>query len=174
MNFDKFPKDFWKETQSSIEFIPTNLTPKNICFTAIKMFIFRNEKILLTKVPRGWDIPTGHIEKDETLIETARRETKEETGAKLIKTQFIGYLKLLKLKENEENKRYPKISAIAIFLSTDFKLGPLENKFEATDRKLQKINSVQEIHHNWTELMESIMRYAYFLSKNYDKEKNNL
>jgi len=169
MNFDKFPKDFWKETQNSIEFIPTSLIPKNIHFTAIKMFIFRNENILLTKVPRGWDIPTGHIEQGETLIETARRETKEETGAKLITAQFIGYFKLLKLKENKENKRYPKISAIAVFLSTDFKIGPLENKFEATDRKLQKINSIQKIHHNWTDLMESVMRYAYSLSKNYGK-----
>ncbi len=40
----------------------------------------RNPKFLLMKHPRRWDLPKGHCEPNETYLETALRETHEETG----------------------------------------------------------------------------------------------
>ncbi len=52
--------------------------------------IFRKEaesrKFLLLHYEEGhWDFPKGHVEKNETETETAKREIKEETGIKELK-----------------------------------------------------------------------------------------
>ena len=157
-----FPKDFWEETQGSLEFIPSNDIPIDITFTAVKMFLFDKDKILLTKVPRGWDMPTGHKEEGEDLYRAVIRETQEETGVIVKQPKFIGYLKITQVTKNENNKKYPSISAIAIFCCRDFSIvdfiTPLH---EATEMCFYDINKVAEIHHRWSPLNESMMRYAY-------------
>ncbi len=50
---------------------------------AAGMLIFALEqppKFLLMRHKNRWDLPKGHAEPNETLIETALRETQEETG----------------------------------------------------------------------------------------------
>lgn len=43
--------------------------------------IIDNDKVLLIKQTKGhWSVPKGHVEENETEIETALRETKEETN----------------------------------------------------------------------------------------------
>ncbi|MCX6772332.1 MAG: NUDIX domain-containing protein [Candidatus Micrarchaeota archaeon] len=47
--------------------------------------VFREEAgvrlyLILRYTERHWDLPKGHVEKNETEEETARRETEEETG----------------------------------------------------------------------------------------------
>ena len=43
--------------------------------------VLDNDKVLLVKHNKGhWDFPKGHIEDGETELETAIRETKEETN----------------------------------------------------------------------------------------------
>ena len=43
--------------------------------------IIKEGKVLLIKDNHGnWGVPKGHVEKNETEIETAVRETKEETN----------------------------------------------------------------------------------------------
>jgi len=159
-----FPRDFWEETQSALEFIPTNDVPADILFTAVKMFLFDENKILLTKVPRGWDTPAGHIEKGEDIFDAVKRETQEEAGVVAGQIRFIGYLKIVQLKRNEKNEKYPQVSGIGIFLCRDFELLDFSNPLhEATERRFQNIDKVVEIHHRWSPLNESIMRYAYRL-----------
>lgn len=45
------------------------------------MIIFKNDRILLVHHIQGhWGLPKGHVEENETEIETAKREVLEETG----------------------------------------------------------------------------------------------
>ncbi|KKP43247.1 MAG: hypothetical protein A2639_02980 [Candidatus Staskawiczbacteria bacterium RIFCSPHIGHO2_01_FULL_34_27] len=157
-----FPKDFWEQEQSNIEFILTDDAPADIPFTAVKMLLFDDHKLLLTKVPRGWDIPTGHKEEGEDIAEAVKRETLEETGVVANQMIFIGYLKLIKAAQNEQNKKYPPVSAIGVFVCKDFTVSDFsEPLHEATERCFQEIDKIGEIHHSWSSLMESIMWYAY-------------
>ena len=49
--------------------------------TSSGVIIFHNDKYLLLQYSKGhWDFPKGHVEKNESLEETAVRETKEETN----------------------------------------------------------------------------------------------
>lgn len=44
--------------------------------------LVHDNKVVLLKRPRYWELPKGHIEQGETELEAAKRETIEETGIK--------------------------------------------------------------------------------------------
>ena len=53
--------------------------------------IINKNKVLLIKQTKGhWGFPKGHVEKDETEIETAIREVKEETGLDIKDLKLVG------------------------------------------------------------------------------------
>lgn len=56
--------------------------------------IIHNEKILLCKgrIQDNYYFPGGHVEFDENSIQALKREIKEETGADIINSSFIGAL----------------------------------------------------------------------------------
>lgn len=49
--------------------------------SAVFLVAFSNNKVLAIRNERGWDIPGGHLENDETLLKGLERETLEEAGA---------------------------------------------------------------------------------------------
>lgn len=51
--------------------------------------VFGNAILLLRKYNGDWVLPKGRVEKNEELVEAAKREVKEETG---VKTEVIKYL----------------------------------------------------------------------------------
>lgn len=165
----EFPDDFWEDTQSKLTFIQATTVPKHILSTAVKCIILRHGKILLTKVPRGWDIPTGHIENRETALQAVIREVFEETGVTVLTCHLLGYLHLEKFKKNEKNKKYPKISAIPIYIGDKFIVRRSFKKlYEATDRKFFKLSADGSIQsQNWSLLMNKIFLCA--LSENNKK-----
>jgi ADP-ribose pyrophosphatase YjhB (NUDIX family) len=55
-----------------------------------------DNKILLIRQFKNsdlWGIPKGHLEKDETFVECAKREVKEETGIDVSISEKVGELK---------------------------------------------------------------------------------
>ena len=57
-----------------------------------KVIIFDGDKILILKRADGdrdWDLPGGHVEKNETFQQGARRETREETNLEISKLKFL-------------------------------------------------------------------------------------
>lgn len=48
--------------------------------TSVHAIIFHTSKIVVIQNKRGFDIPGGHIEKNETIDEALRREIKEEAN----------------------------------------------------------------------------------------------
>lgn len=161
-----FPKEYWSDTETLVAFIPSHSPPKNIKPTAVKALIFKNDQLLLTKVPRGWDFPGGHIEQRETPEEALVREVIEETGIDLISYKMIGYLQLTKMKENELNFKYPTIAAIVIFISNNFttRQDYDYSQYEANTSKFVPINQLGKFHHNWTALKPELLRYALTLN----------
>lgn len=55
--------------------------------------LIRNQKndVLLIKNPtRGWELPGGHVEEGESIMEALKREIKEETGIDIAAIRFAG------------------------------------------------------------------------------------
>lgn len=166
-NKTTFPTDFWEDTQNKLTFVISKTLPQKIAMTAVKCIIIRHDSILLTKIQRGWDIPTGHIEDGESPEEAVKREVFEETGTILQSSYLLGYLYSVKVKENERNKKYPKISTIPVFVGEKFVIRrKFEKKYEATDRnffKLHKDGSIQS--QNWSPLMKAIFSFVLTCKK---------
>ena len=63
--------------------------------------IINNNQVLLIKHINGhWDFPKGHMEHNETELETATRETKEETNIDVIINEAYRYKISYQPKEN--------------------------------------------------------------------------
>ncbi len=63
--------------------------------------IFDNDKVLILKQVQGhWGFPKGHVENNETEIETAIREIKEETNLDVEINEKFRYVETYSPKEN--------------------------------------------------------------------------
>ena len=56
---------------------------------SLKAVIYRNDKVLLLKNDRGWDLPGGHMKQDENVINGLKREIFEETGLTITNPQDL-------------------------------------------------------------------------------------
>jgi 8-oxo-dGTP pyrophosphatase MutT (NUDIX family) len=83
----------WDQNISWEFFVTTELPPQDLC-TAVCCIVIFEKKIFLVKNKRGWELPAGHIEEGETLIDAIQREVVEEAHAKINNPHFFGYKKL--------------------------------------------------------------------------------
>lgn len=87
-------------------------------FSAAFAILFNKEgKLLLTlETDRGWDVPGGHIEDGEDLIQALSREVIEEAGVTIKNPKLFAYLQI-EMHEMPENYKYPQISAMPFFVA---------------------------------------------------------
>ena len=116
------------------QLIASQVLPEELTPTACSGLAYFNNKVILTKNSRGWDIPGGHIEAGETIEQTLRREMHEEAGITNITSfQLLAYFLINSdtPKINPAtNQPYPNPSIIPCFLVefSDTVLTPITGK----------------------------------------------
>ncbi len=140
-----------------LEFLTTEI--KNL--TSVHCFPILQDTVLFTVNPRGIDLIGGHVENEETALETMMREAKEEASIVPIKYHLIGGIEI----DNRENplaikKGYPEIGYQAFFAVDQFELLPFEATHECTDRAFVKFSEVKELHHNWLNIHQKLLEKA--------------
>lgn len=160
---NKVLNEYWPEVHGQVEF-RQGKWDATLPITAAVIFIIHDEQVLLTKIPRGWDIPGGHIEPGETPEVAIVREVYEETGGIVRDCRPVGYLHVTKQKETAENAKYPPKSGIAVFASDTVTLnvGHDLSNFEATECRFVPINIMGEYHHNWSPMKQAGLEYAIY------------
>jgi len=136
---------------------------------SIHAFPILNNQILFTKNQRGIDIIGGHVEKNETYIDTLMRESLEEAYIKPISFELIGAIKV----DNRENNnpKYPKIGYQLFYVIDKFELLNFEGKFESDERVFLNKDLVKDTHHKWLNIHEELLNLA--INNKKDLKKTN-
>jgi len=155
-----FKKIYWGENNSTeVQFHTAESLPKNTDnITSVMGAIFHEGKLLLTKPRRGWGLPGGHIEANESPEECLKRECIEEAGVEIDNLKLIGYWKTRKLINLDSNKQYPNEGYQLLYIAQAPKINDFIPMHEVTDRKFVYPDEVKKFHHNY-ENFEEILKY---------------
>jgi len=159
-NTSEFKKIYWGENNSTeVQFHTAESLPNNTDnITSVMGAIFLEGKLLLTKPRRGWGLPGGHIEENESPEESLKRECIEEAGVEIDNLKLIGYWKTRKLINLDSNKQYPNEGYQLLFIAEAAKINDFIPMHEVSDRKFVYPDEVKNIHHNY-ENFEEILKY---------------
>ena len=78
-----------------------------------------NSLLLVRHKSRGWEVPGGHIDGDESFEEAMRRELFEEAQMKCGPVSWLGYLKKTALEPAPADCSYPHPLSYCIFYSAE-------------------------------------------------------
>ena len=119
---------------------------------AVLVFAWHGDRVVICDIEdRGWCIPSGRIEANETSCEAAIRETREEAGVELDRVQYIGCYQISERSE----VRWADCFAAKV---TD--IGEIAMKQESHGMKLVTIDELPEVYHLWTPLTEAVFHYS--------------
>lgn len=136
----------------SVKIVKAVSLPPGAEVTAVAVVAIRGNKVLMVKNPRGWDIPGGHVEKSESIEQTARRELTEEGCVEPRKLEFAGYL---------VSDLFPdRPTYIVIFRTVITVLYPFKDDFETVGRKLMFPAACKENYYGNPKLIEALINVA--------------
>lgn len=102
----------WGGQNIKLTWLPTDQLPNINRVTSVHGICFYDNKILLVHVKgRGFNVPGGHVEGDETLEQALHREVYEEGYVRGKITRFLGMVEVSH-KENplfDPNGKYPLV-----------------------------------------------------------------
>ncbi|WP_078380763.1 NUDIX hydrolase [Sutcliffiella halmapala] len=157
----------WGEAKVKLTWKQDIQLPTRNLITSVHGFCFVEDKLLLVNLNhRGWDIPGGHIESEETPEECCKREAMEE-GYVNGDCQLLGFT-IVDHNDNpkwDENSSYPKVG-YQVFYRMDIKqINDFQGEFESAQRIFVNPDEILNYHHSWNEILQEILTQAVNLNK---------
>ena len=145
----RFPTAKWDKRL--LEFSPATARPPFRPFAAL-IFLWKDDKILLAKIrDRGWCVPSGRVEPEETGIEAARREAMEEAGAEVDNVRYMGCYRITE----GRNVQYAEL-----FVGEVLSVGEITVPAESAESRFFSCCELEENYHTWNPLMERLFSYS--------------
>lgn len=134
-----------------LEFFPAPYRAPLRAFAAL-VFAWHEDQVLLCDIEdRGWCIPSGRVEPEESSLEAAIREAREEAGAVI---EYLQYLGCYRITEREE------VRWADVYAGDVSELQDLEPAFESRGRKLVFPCELPDLYHLWTPLTEELFQHS--------------
>lgn len=90
----KIAQGAWGDDISWEFYTTSELPPRELCTAVFCLAMHNDDRIVLTKTKRGWELLGGHLEDGETLEQGLLREAHEEGGYTPETYEFFGYRKI--------------------------------------------------------------------------------
>lgn len=117
------------------------------------VFPWDGDRVLVADIRgRGWCIPSGRVEADESSCEAVRREALEEAGAVLKDLQYIGCYHISERTE---------VRWADCFVARIDELVEIGMKEESNGRRLATLQELPEIYHLWNELTQMVFEHSH-------------
>lgn len=141
-----------KYGNQKMEFFPAPYRAPLRAFAAL-VFPWQNEEVLIADIcDRGWCIPSGRVEPGEVSQEAAIREAKEEAGAILVSTTYIGCYRMSSTQE---------IRWADVFVAEVESLTEISHKTESAGRRFCKVEDLPACYHLWNPLTEAVFNHSF-------------
>lgn len=130
----------------------------NVKPSSVHSFPVKENKILATFNKRGFDIIGGHIEGNETAVDTLMRECHEEAYIIPLKYDLIGAIRV----DNRDNDltKYPRIGYQFFYVVSEYKELDFKSEFECESKHLLSKNEFKLKHHNWLFVHQKLLDIA--------------
>lgn len=150
---------YWISDHSSeVNFQPTSELPNKELVSSCFVFAIHEDGVIMSKPKRGWGLPGGHREGDETPEECVRREADEEASIELSNLELIGRWEAKKKFHSPLNEKYPELAYQLLYVAKVTSLNPFSHEHETSERAVVPFSKVKDYHHNFNDF-EEIFKY---------------
>ena len=145
----KFPSG--KYGRQRLEFFPAPFRAPLRAFAAL-VFPWCDGQVLICDIEdRGWCIPSGRVEPNESSLEAAVREAKEEAGAILEDVLYLGCYRITERGE---------VRWADVFAARVKELVDIPEEFESMGRQILPLEELPPIYHLWNPLTEAVFQHS--------------
>ena len=115
---------------------------------AVLVFAWSDGEVLLCDIAgRGWCVPSGRVEPEESSCDAVRRESLEEAGAILEEAQYFGCYEI---------RDRTEIRWADCYAGHVVELGEILTKEESRERRLVSPEELPGLYHVWNELTQLV------------------
>ena len=158
MNYN-FQKVYWGDSKhTSVIFQPFEKIPQNVHPTACMVFVTDKESVLMVKSKRGWGLPGGHIEPEETPEQCATREVHEEASIEISDLKLVGGWITAKEFHTDDNQKYPDHGVMLLYAATTKRIDKFVAMHETSERKFVAYSEIMKVHDGRSDFYE-VCRY---------------
>ncbi len=149
-------KDHMKNLKFEIKFLnPKEKIPPQQEVSAVFLIALKDTSIIVIRNHRGWDIPAGHLEEKEGILEALQREAREE--ASMTYTHPIPFV--LVFSDSEEQKYKGK--CMIGFTTKEFELNDFVSAPDSSERKIMSIEEFLSLYEHDKMGMRSMIEKAH-------------
>lgn len=148
-----FPTVSWGATRATFV-LAGGALPEGPPVLAVVVFARSDGLFLLADIQgRGWCIPGGHLISGEAREDAARRETWEETGARLGELSLLGHYVLA-------DTATGSTQLAPAFVADVTSIGPLPTGTESLGVRTASLDDLPSVYYVWDALLEKVFRLA--------------
>jgi len=138
--------------RQTLQFFPAPFRAPLRAFASLVFPWHDSEHVVLADIDgRGWCIPSGRVEPDETSAEAARREALEEAGAVLGTIDYLGCYHITERRE---------VRWADVYVSDVLDLVEIGIPEESHGMRLATMDELPAIYHLWNELTERVFIHS--------------
>jgi len=127
--------------------------------SAVFLIALKDQQIVAIRNHRGWDIPAGHVEEKEKILEALRREAQEEASM-----TFTNPIPFVIVTSDSQDPKY-KEKCMVGFAVKEFQLNDFVPAPDSKERKLMEIEEFLALYEQDKENMRSMIDKAKYILK---------